>query len=46
VVIASHTGRTRATQVSDEINRCFDITTTGVATGTHDELRDLPRTLS
>jgi methylene-tetrahydromethanopterin dehydrogenase len=41
VVIAGHTDRARATQVSDEINRCFDITTTAVATGTHDELREV-----
>ncbi|CAG4919229.1 NAD(P)-dependent methylenetetrahydromethanopterin dehydrogenase [Paraburkholderia saeva] len=38
VVIASHTSRARATQVSDEINRRFDIATSGVATGSPADL--------
>ncbi|TDN69383.1 NAD(P)-dependent methylenetetrahydromethanopterin dehydrogenase [Paraburkholderia sp. BL10I2N1] len=38
VIIASHSDRARATQVSDEINRRFDIATAGVATGTPAEL--------
>ncbi|SEA32258.1 NAD(P)-dependent methylenetetrahydromethanopterin dehydrogenase [Paraburkholderia sartisoli] len=38
VVIASHTSRARATQVSDEINRRFDIATTGVACSSPAEL--------
>ncbi|WP_250500934.1 NAD(P)-dependent methylenetetrahydromethanopterin dehydrogenase [Caballeronia sp. GAWG1-5s-s] len=44
VVVASHSSQSRATQVSDEINRRFDIATTGVATGTTEQLhRELAR---
>jgi methylene-tetrahydromethanopterin dehydrogenase len=38
VLIASHTDIGRATQVSDEVNRRFDIATTGVSVHTPDEL--------
>jgi len=38
VAIASHSSQSRATQVSDEINRRFDIATSGVATGTPEQL--------
>jgi methylene-tetrahydromethanopterin dehydrogenase len=38
VLIASHTDVGRATQVSDEVNRRFDIATTGVSVHTPDEL--------
>ncbi|MDE1179147.1 NAD(P)-dependent methylenetetrahydromethanopterin dehydrogenase [Paraburkholderia sp.] len=38
VVVASHSDRNRATHVSDEINRRFDVATHGVATGTPAEL--------
>jgi methylene-tetrahydromethanopterin dehydrogenase len=38
VVVASHSSASRATHVSDEINRRFDIATSGVATGTPEQL--------
>jgi methylene-tetrahydromethanopterin dehydrogenase len=44
VAVASHSSQSRATQVSDEINRRFDIATSGVATGTPEQLhRELAR---
>jgi methylene-tetrahydromethanopterin dehydrogenase len=44
VAIASHSSQSRATQVSDEINRRFDIATSGVATGNREQLhRELAR---
>ncbi|MDR5739953.1 MULTISPECIES: methylenetetrahydromethanopterin dehydrogenase [unclassified Caballeronia] len=44
VAVASHSSQSRATQVSDEINRRFDIATSGVATGTPEHLhRELAR---
>ncbi|KIG10223.1 NAD(P)-dependent methylenetetrahydromethanopterin dehydrogenase [Caballeronia concitans] len=44
VAVASHSSQSRATQVSDEINRRFDIATVGVATGTPEHLhRELAR---
>src|ERR1700761_3121355 len=44
VSIASHSSHSRATQVSDEINRRFDIATSGVATGSAEQLhRELAR---
>ncbi len=44
VAIASHSSQSRATQVSDEINRRFDIATSGVATGSSEQLhRELAR---
>jgi methylene-tetrahydromethanopterin dehydrogenase len=39
VAIASHSSLSRATQVSDEINKRFDIATSGVASGTSEQLR-------
>jgi methylene-tetrahydromethanopterin dehydrogenase len=44
VAVASHSSQSRATQVSDEINRRFDIATSGVPTGTPEHLhRELVR---
>ncbi|SAL16133.1 NAD(P)-dependent methylenetetrahydromethanopterin dehydrogenase [Caballeronia humi] len=39
VAIASHSSASRATQVSDEINRRFDVATSGVATTTPEQLQ-------
>lgn len=38
VAVASHSSASRATHVSDEINRRFDIATSGIATGSPEQL--------